>query len=110
MTSRTLQLAFLIALFPALLLAQATLRGRVTDQESGQPLPGANVQVQGTLRGAVADANGRFLITQVPEGIYAVRASMMGYRSRLLEKISLSSSREVVLDIKLKPTPIEMDP
>jgi iron complex outermembrane receptor protein len=49
-----------ILLLPGLLLAQATLRGRITDQESGQALPGANIQVQGTLRGAVADANGRY--------------------------------------------------
>ena len=99
-----------LLLLPALLLAQATLRGRVTDQENGQPLPGANIQVTGTLRGAVADANGRYLVTQVPAGTYTVRVSMMGYRSRTIDKVSLMEGRETPLDVKLRPTPIEMDP
>ena len=75
-------------LFLALLSgpAQAGLgkiAGRMTDAETGDPLPGANVStmVSGIVVGAVADDEGRFFILHVPPGRYSVKGSMIGYRT-----------------------------
>ena len=55
-----------------------TIAGRVVGTD-GAPLPGANVVLDGTLRGAATDAAGRFAIDAVPAGEHAVVASMLGY-------------------------------
>jgi hypothetical protein len=64
----------------ALLTAQTTgkVAGRITDKENGQGLPGANVIVEGTNRGAVADLSGDFYILNVPRGVYVLRVQMLG--------------------------------
>jgi TonB-linked SusC/RagA family outer membrane protein len=43
-----------------------TIKGTVTDQVSGQPLPGVNVLVQNTSKGASTDFDGLFQIKDVP--------------------------------------------
>ena len=99
-----------MVLLPAVLMAQGVVRGQIYDQESGQALPGANVQLLGTLRGAVSDARGRFVIPNLPAGSYALRASMIGYRARQLERIVITAGEETAVTVRLKPTPIIMDP
>jgi hypothetical protein len=65
---RKLLLAFIASfLLPSLLLAQdGKLRGKVTDKESGEPLIGANITVEGTGLGAASDINGEYIILSVP--------------------------------------------
>ena len=46
----------------------------------GQPLPGAQVRVQGTELGAVTDANGRFRITGLSAGQATIEVRRIGYR------------------------------
>ena len=53
--------------------------GTVKDKETGDPLPGVNVIIQGTTMGAATDDNGEFLIISVPAGVYTVNANMIGY-------------------------------
>ena len=45
-------LMFFLLTIPVSLFAQATVSGRVTDAETGQGLPGANVVIEGTDFGA----------------------------------------------------------
>ena len=40
--------------------------GTVVDSETGDPIPGAKVMVQGTKMGAIADANGQFVLKDLP--------------------------------------------
>ena len=51
-------IALVSMLFPALILAQNSVSGTVTDATSGQALAGANVVLEGTSLGAAADADG----------------------------------------------------
>jgi len=54
--------------------------GRVTDKETGDPLPGCNIIIAGSQMGAATDANGYYVIINVPPGAYSVKASMIGYQ------------------------------
>jgi len=42
--------------------AQETITGSVVDGDFGDPLPGANILVQGTTNGVAADFDGNFTI------------------------------------------------
>ena len=55
------------------------LAGDVTDAETGEPLIGANVLIEGTTMGASVDLDGHYFILNVPPGLYTVTASMVGY-------------------------------
>lgn len=63
--------------------AEYQIKGVVIDKSTRQPLEFVNVLVVGLGIGASTDANGNFLITQVPPGIYHLQASFLGYKTEL---------------------------
>jgi len=65
------------------------LAGRVTAKESGEPLIGANVMIDGSVMGAATDLDGNFYILQIPPGTYSIRFSMIGYQSLVINDVRM---------------------
>jgi TonB-linked SusC/RagA family outer membrane protein len=61
-------------------VAAGTIRGRVVDKESGQPVVAAQITIVGTSLGALTSNEGQFTITGVPAGQVTVRAARIGYQ------------------------------
>ena len=55
------------------------VKGRVWDLESGDPLPGANVQITGTTLGAATDIDGYYFVLNVPPGRHEIVVTFVGY-------------------------------
>ncbi|RMD96659.1 MAG: hypothetical protein D6814_10985, partial [Calditrichaeota bacterium] len=105
---------FLIGLFlsvlPAFVYAQdGKLRGRVTDKDTGEPLIGVNVIIEGTTLGAATDAKGDYVVLGVPPGVYTVRCSYIGYRTVTISNIRVSAALTTTQDFQLKSSPLEME-
>ena len=64
---------------PAAAQANGNIAGTVVDSATGQPLTGAQIVVQGTNLGTGVDAEGRFLLANVPVGQATVRVQRIGY-------------------------------
>ena len=64
---------------PALLSADTLVQGQV--KSNGNSLPFAIVGVKGTTYGAQADADGNFILKNIPPGDYIFKASSMGFQS-----------------------------
>ena len=73
-------LSILLMLFCGIAYSQTTISGSVTD-DSGQPLPGANVIVVGTSTGDVTDFDGNFALKVNQEPPFSVQASSVGFES-----------------------------
>jgi TonB-dependent receptor len=98
---------FIAGLFvPFIAFGQATLRGSVTDSANNESLIGASVLIQGTSLGAATDIDGKFRISGIPERVFSVKASYVGYEPKIIE-IDLSVTKDVYIDIQLKPTVIK---
>ena len=104
--------AFSLLVFSAVGFAAetGTISGRVVDAESKEPLPGANIVIVGTLRGASTDLQGNFIIKNIPPGTYAIRASMIGYRTALVRNVKVRARRRVNINLALRETAIQFDP
>jgi len=102
---------FIIIVFaiPALLRAQTTgkISGKVTDAETGEPLLGANVVLEGTSFGAAADFNGDYYILNIPPGTYRLKASSVGYETVIYQDLTVSVNRTTSADFKLKVAVIQ---
>ncbi|MBN2356308.1 carboxypeptidase-like regulatory domain-containing protein, partial [candidate division KSB1 bacterium] len=85
--------------------AQKILHGTVRDAQSGKPLPAANVQVIGKMRGTIANADGSYRL-DIEQWPAAISASYIGYRS---DTLHISSGTPEVLDIQLEPTLIHLE-
>jgi hypothetical protein len=77
---------------PTPTLTGNTLSGRVLDTESDQALVGANVVIEGTSLGGSTDLNGDYVIYNIPEGTYKVRASYIGYQGQGQADVRISKS------------------
>ncbi len=100
----------IIALFllPTLLLAQtASIRGFVYDDETGEVVPFANVQLKDTKYGAATDVNGFFIINKAPPGTYTIRISYIGYED-YAETVVLEKDRTITKKINIKPKAISL--
>ncbi len=64
--------------------------GKVVDRQSGEALPGVNIIVDGTNRGAATDNNGEYVILNIPPGDYTLRASFIGYATQRVENLRIS--------------------
>ena len=68
-----------------------SVRGKVIDKQSRQPVAYANVVVTGIPgKGASTDSLGIFHIEQVPPGIYRFEATLIGYKDRKSTRLNSS--------------------
>ena len=83
--------------------AQTTgkIAGIVTDKETGDPLPGANIVFESTVRGAAADKDGNFFIINISPGVYDLKASMMGYASLTVQDVRVHVNSTTNLSFEL---------
>lgn len=81
------------------------------DRDVQLPLPGANVVVEGTdpLVGTTTDAEGWFVLENVPLGRQVIRVSFLGYDPAIIPQVLVTSGREVVLTVRLRERVLQGD-
>lgn len=84
------------------------IAGMVKDAESGMPLPGVNVLIEGTSMGAATDLKGEYIIINVPPGTYAIKAMMMGYTPQRYTEVRVSIDLTTTVNFDLKTTVLEI--
>src|SRR5687768_1592935 len=57
-----------------------TITGLVTSAQNGTPLPAAQVYIQSLDLGVLTQANGRYLLQNVPPGVHTLTAERIGHR------------------------------
>ncbi len=82
--------------------------GTVTDATTGRPIPGAQIVVSGTRFSAIADANGRYLVSNVPPGTYTVEVRTIGYAPAKREGVVVGSG-DVTVDLAMQPSAIHLE-
>ncbi|HEX2868939.1 MAG TPA: TonB-dependent receptor [Ignavibacteriales bacterium] len=94
---------FLILLLPAVVSAgtRGTIKGKVTDLQSGEPLIGANVIVDGTSQGASTDVNGEFQIQNLEAGVYTLKSSFIGYQTVTISNVRVSADLTTEMNFQL---------
>ncbi|RQW04314.1 TonB-dependent receptor, partial [candidate division KSB1 bacterium] len=85
------------------------ISGKLVDAETGAPLIGANVVIQGTNMGAASDLEGNYLILGVPPGNYALLVMMMGYAKVTINDIVVTAGEVTKINASLKTEVIEAE-
>lgn len=89
-------------------LGQGVIRGRVTDAATGAGVPSQTVRIAGTGYGAATDAEGRFVIANVPPGTYRLQVTGVGYGTAAAEVVlgSRTKTSDVAFTVGVEALPM----
>jgi len=79
----------LLVLFFSCEVYAAELSGKITDQITGNPLPGVSVWLEGTNYSTITDANGDYLIKNLPDGFYTVIIDAPNYKQKVYRDLGV---------------------
>lgn len=81
-----LSLLFLISFFGN---AQntAAITGTIVAADTNEPIPSANIKMNGTDKGTITDEQGNFKLERVANGIYSLTVTYLGFEPFLVENI-----------------------
>jgi len=107
--SERIMIALLILFIVLLLQSSITqagvtgkIAGKITDVNTGEPLIGANIVIDGTNLGAAVDAEGYYMVLRVPPGSYTLRIMMIGYKRAKITDVKVFTDRTTRIDHKLE--------
>lgn len=96
----------LVLLFSFISVYSQQITGYIKD-ENNNPIKSASVYFSGTSKGIRSDADGHFVLTQLPLGYQELIVSSLGY-SKYKSTIEIHSNIDTIINIKLKSTPIKL--
>jgi len=85
-----------------------SVAGIVRDKNSGEPLIGATVMLQGTSLGARTNKDGFYSIQRVPAGEHTIIARYMGFR-QISQKISIKGNENIRINLELESITVETE-
>lgn len=103
-----LALLFGVSSPPAAAQQTGTVRGRVVAAGNLRPLVGAQVSIPNTGRGSLTNAQGEFLIVNVPTGNQAVRVQMIGYGAQE-QTVTVAAGQAATTEFRLAEEALALD-
>lgn len=99
-------LLLVLVSLPTTLMAQNSIKGSVTDENS-TPVFGADIYIEQLHLGTTSDESGLFELNNIPNGTHKLSISFVGFNT---ENIELNiTSEEKILEISLTPSVFHMD-
>ncbi len=87
---------------PAEASATGGLEGRVTDADTGRPVAGAEISVQGASSRATTGDDGRYQLDGLPPGTWKVKCRTPGYETELRSGVKVIAGSRATVDFALK--------
>ncbi len=84
-----------------------TVKGVVMDDQSGNILENVTVSINNTS--SITNSKGNFVLEKIPIGRQNLKASIIGYEEGYISNIEVTSSKEVVIEIRLKEKITKME-
>lgn len=80
-----------------------SLAGRVVMRDGGA-VPGVAVTITGVglRRTTVTRADGRFLVEELPPGVYRIRGDLVGFRTSVVEAVKVAADRTAEADLVMR--------
>jgi outer membrane receptor protein involved in Fe transport len=88
-----------------------TLRGKVIDKTTKEPIPFVNIIVElgGTMAGGTtSDFDGNYTIKPITPGKYDLKATYVGYKPMLVKGVQIKSDQITFSDIVMESTMVEL--
>ncbi|MCE5270142.1 TonB-dependent receptor [bacterium] len=101
-----------LALFAASLQAQLStskVEGTVRDKETGTPLQGVQVVIEGTRLGNITNADGYYFILNVPPGRRDISFNYTGYQKVTIREQLILAGQTITVNANLSSTVVQLE-
>ncbi|RAW03559.1 TonB-dependent receptor [Pseudochryseolinea flava] len=85
------------------------IRGKVFNKINNEPVPFANVVIQGTTTGGSTDTDGNYEIVNIKPGQYNVEVSFVGFKKLVQFEVQVTNSRPAYVDFALEEEATSLD-
>lgn len=86
---------------------EAVLQGKIIDSKTKEPISFANIIVENKgsqVGGTSSDFDGKYVIKPLPPGKFDVKATFVGYKTKLIQGVTIPADKIRFLNIELEPT------
>lgn len=90
-----------------LLLSQSAMKGKLTDKETKEPIPFANIVVESggaQVTGTTTNFDGEYTIRPLDPGRYNVKATYVGYAPIMIQDVTVNPDQIRFLNIEMEST------
>jgi TonB-dependent receptor len=77
------------------------ISGKITDQKTSETLIGATIAIDGTSKAVAADVDGKYLLSGLQPGKYALTIKYIGYQTKAISDVEVKAGEVTNLDIIL---------
>ncbi len=85
---------------------QGSIKGRVFNEKTNEPLEFATVQIEGTLIGSTTDLDGNFIFTGIEPGFVRLVVTYVGFEKTLSSEIQVQGNQTSFIDIPVPESSI----
>lgn len=97
----------LLSAAPALQAQNASITGRITSAQTGEPISGAEVRLKGTDHMAVTSKQGLFQMEHLPHGQHLLSIQYLGAKSKQFRvHLGVAESVDVAFELQMKVIPV----
>ncbi len=80
------------------------IKGEIYDITNNEPIPFANILIDGTKTGTTSDFDGKFAIIDLQPGYIKLKVSVIGYETKYSEDILINNNSIPFINIGMEPT------
>jgi outer membrane receptor protein involved in Fe transport len=102
-------IAFIFFFVSNLMSNSGSIGGRVTDAQSGEPLIGVAVQIEGTTRGVFTDVKGDYILPGLAPGSYNLIFNYIGYSRQTIQGVEVFQDRTTTINSTLTSQAVQAD-
>ncbi len=85
-----------------------TIKGRIFNQKNNEPIPFANILIEGTNMGSTSDFEGNFVFFNVKPGFTRLISSFIGFEKFQSTEFMITGGKTKYIEIPMKETSIKL--
>src|SRR5690554_476973 len=95
---KVISLSLLLLVNISIYAQTGTVKGRVFNMKTNEPLEFATIRIQGTVNGTTTDQEGNYVIESNP-GFYRLEVSYVGFETTLFRSVQIQGNQTVFIDV-----------
>lgn len=83
--------------------------GRVVSQETGEPISGAHISLEGPGRATLTNLDGRYMLQDVEPGVHTLVVRVIGFGTKTVTGVQVAPGAPAMMDVSMSPQAVEVE-